>query len=180
MPFFTHVKRYEHIILFLARKKALSNVARNILLFFLFAPSTQVDLVISVGGDGTVLSSSHFLGDNIPLLGVNSDPTRAEEESSTKRTDERRSFGALCMCTATNVEEELPKVSWESGAFGLFLIRISPDTRIFQGEQFRFVEKHADEVSNMHVTAFCLCWQSRRLPRWPCSFLRSDRECCLR
>lgn len=71
----------------------------------------QVDLVISVGGDGTVLSSSHFLGDNIPLVGVNSDPTRAEEKSSTKRTDERRSFGALCMCTAADVEEELPKVT---------------------------------------------------------------------
>lgn len=71
---------------------------------------SKVDLVISVGGDGTVLSSSHFLGDNIPLVGVNSDPTRAEEKSSTKRTDERRSFGALCMCTAADVEEELPKV----------------------------------------------------------------------
>ena len=71
----------------------------------------QVDLVISVGGDGTVLSSSHFLGENIPLVGVNSDPSRAEEKSSTKRTDERRSFGALCMCTAHDVEKELPKVT---------------------------------------------------------------------
>lgn len=70
----------------------------------------QVDLVIAVGGDGTVLSASHFLGDNIPLVGVNSDPTRAEEKSSTKRTDERRSFGALCLCTALDVERELPKV----------------------------------------------------------------------
>ncbi|CAM9849012.1 unnamed protein product, partial [Hapterophycus canaliculatus] len=60
---------------------------------------SQVDLVISVGGDGTVLSASHFLGANIPLVGVNSDPNRAEEhKSTTKRTDERRSFGALCMC----------------------------------------------------------------------------------
>ncbi|CAN0467163.1 unnamed protein product, partial [Laminaria digitata] len=70
----------------------------------------QVDLVISVGGDGTALSSSHFLGDNIPLVGVNSDPSRAEEKSSTKRTDERRSFGALCVCTALDVENELPKI----------------------------------------------------------------------
>lgn len=71
----------------------------------------QVDLVISVGGDGTVLSASHFLGDNIPLVGVNSDPNRAEEiMNTTKKTDERRSFGALCMCTALDVEEMLPKV----------------------------------------------------------------------
>lgn len=69
-----------------------------------------MDLVIAVGGDGTVLSASHFLGDNIPLAGVNSDPTRAEEKSSTKQTDERRSFGALCMCTAADVEQELPRV----------------------------------------------------------------------
>ncbi|CAM9787192.1 unnamed protein product [Ectocarpus fasciculatus] len=72
---------------------------------------SKVDLVISVGGDGTVLSASHFLGDNIPLVGVNSDPNRAEEMiSTTKKTDERRSFGALCMCTALDVEEMLPKV----------------------------------------------------------------------
>lgn len=75
----------------------------------------QVDLVISVGGDGTVLSASHFLGDNIPLVGVNSDPTRAEEKSSTKRTDERRSFGALCLCTALDVERLLPKVRCRCG-----------------------------------------------------------------
>ncbi|CAM9886509.1 unnamed protein product [Pylaiella littoralis] len=71
---------------------------------------SQVDLVISVGGDGTVLSASHFLGDNIPLVGVNSDPNRAEESNSAKPTDVRRSFGALCMCTALDVEEMLPKV----------------------------------------------------------------------
>lgn len=82
----------------------------NTLSFVVRACGKQVDLVIAVGGDGTVLSSSHFLGDNIPLVGVNSDPTRAEEKSSTKRTDERRSFGALCMCTAADVEQELPKV----------------------------------------------------------------------
>lgn len=63
-----------------------------------------------MGGDGTVLSSSHFLGDNIPLVGVNSDPTRPEEKSSLKLTDERRSVGALCMCTSLDVEKHLPKV----------------------------------------------------------------------
>ncbi|CAM9450268.1 unnamed protein product [Discosporangium mesarthrocarpum] len=71
---------------------------------------SKVDLVIAVGGDGTVLSASHFLGSNIPLVGVNSDPNRPGESSGTKRTDERRSFGALCMCTSADVEEELPKV----------------------------------------------------------------------
>ncbi|CAM9667604.1 unnamed protein product [Ascophyllum nodosum] len=70
----------------------------------------QVDLVISVGGDGTVLSSSHFLGENIPLAGVNSDPTTAEEKCSMKLTEERRSIGALCMCTSLDVEKELPKI----------------------------------------------------------------------
>ena len=36
------------------------------------------DLVIAVGGDGTILNTSSFLDDNIPLLGVNSDPTKPE------------------------------------------------------------------------------------------------------
>lgn len=65
-----------------------------------------------------MLSSSHFLGDNIPLAGVNSDPTRAEEKSSTKQTDERRSSGALCMCTAVNVERQLPKVACPGRGLG--------------------------------------------------------------
>jgi NAD+ kinase len=34
----------------------------------------KVDLVVSVGGDGTLLATSHQLGDGIPLLGVNSAP----------------------------------------------------------------------------------------------------------
>lgn len=43
------------------------------------SPIRDVDLVISVGGDGTLLQASHLLDDNIPVLGVNSDPTRPEE-----------------------------------------------------------------------------------------------------
>ncbi|KAL3624969.1 hypothetical protein CASFOL_031637 [Castilleja foliolosa] len=39
----------------------------------------DVDLVISVGGDGTLLQASHLMDDSIPVLGVNSDPTRPEE-----------------------------------------------------------------------------------------------------
>ncbi len=35
-------------------------------------------LVISVGGDGTFLRVSHFIEDETPLLGINSDPLRSE------------------------------------------------------------------------------------------------------
>lgn len=42
-------------------------------------PISDVDLVITVGGDGTLLHASHFMDDSIPVLGVNSDPTRPEE-----------------------------------------------------------------------------------------------------
>lgn len=73
-----------------------------------------------MGGDGTVLSASHFLGPNVPLVGVNSDPNRVEESTSTKRTDERRSFGALCMCTALDVEDVLPKVRHGGGRTRVF------------------------------------------------------------
>lgn len=42
-------------------------------------PIRDVDLVITIGGDGTLLHASHFMDDSIPVLGVNSDPTRPEE-----------------------------------------------------------------------------------------------------
>lgn len=53
----------------------------------------DVDLVVAVGGDGTVLSSAHFLDHGtIPLLGINSDPMQSTEEKSVKnkKSDERR------------------------------------------------------------------------------------------
>jgi NAD+ kinase len=69
-----------------------------------------VDLVIAVGGDGTTLNSSSFLDDNIPILGINSDPTKPEEEGVLKLKDERRSTGALCAVTADNVKVALPLI----------------------------------------------------------------------
>jgi NAD+ kinase len=34
----------------------------------------RVDLVVTIGGDGTLLAASHQIGDDVPLLGVNSAP----------------------------------------------------------------------------------------------------------
>lgn len=42
-------------------------------------PIRNVDMVVTVGGDGTLLHASHFVDDSIPLLGVNSDPTQVAE-----------------------------------------------------------------------------------------------------
>ncbi|TQD76986.1 hypothetical protein C1H46_037486 [Malus baccata] len=42
-------------------------------------PIRDVDLVVTVGGDGTLLQGSHFIDDSVPVLGVNSDPTQPEE-----------------------------------------------------------------------------------------------------
>jgi NAD+ kinase len=44
-------------------------------------PIHDVDLVIAVGGDGTLLRASHFLDSSVPILGVNSDPTCTKEVS---------------------------------------------------------------------------------------------------
>ena len=75
---------------------------------------SDVDLVVAVGGDGTVLSTAHFLDHGtIPLLGINSDPISRKDlsvENLKKKTDERRSHGALCMCTARSMYTEVPKV----------------------------------------------------------------------
>jgi NAD+ kinase len=49
----------------------------------------KFDLVLSVGGDGTLLDTSHHILGNTPLLGVNSDP--------------ERSVGALCAGTVEDV-----------------------------------------------------------------------------
>ena len=67
---------------------------------------------MAVGGDGTVLSSAHFLDHGtIPLLGINSDPNVSKEDTSVKRqSDERRSHGALCMFTAFNMEDGLNEI----------------------------------------------------------------------
>ena len=49
--------------------------------------------MVAVGGDGTVLSSAHFLDHGtIPLLGINSDPNVSSEDMQVakKKTDERR------------------------------------------------------------------------------------------
>lgn len=68
------------------------------------------DLVIAVGGDGTILNTSSFIDDSIPLLGINSDPTRPDEHGVTNLKDERRSRGALCATSATSVHEVLPEI----------------------------------------------------------------------
>ena len=67
------------------------------------------DLLITVGGDGTVLNAASFLDDNIPLCGVNSDPSKKERVIDNKQ-DERRSTGQLCAATAFNVETILPHI----------------------------------------------------------------------
>uniref|UniRef100_A0A0D9XCQ6 NADH kinase n=1 Tax=Leersia perrieri TaxID=77586 RepID=A0A0D9XCQ6_9ORYZ len=71
-------------------------------------PIHDVDLVISVGGDGTLLRASHFLNSSIPVLGVNSDPTSPDEvDELTDEFDARRSTGHLCAATAANFEQIL-------------------------------------------------------------------------
>ena len=53
----------------------------------------DVDLLVAVGGDGTVLSAAHFLDHGtIPLLGVNSDPNVSIEDRkvTSKQRDERK------------------------------------------------------------------------------------------
>ncbi|XVE53035.1 hypothetical protein DITRI_Ditri02bG0172800 [Diplodiscus trichospermus] len=71
-------------------------------------PIHNVDLVVTVGGDGTLLQASHFMDDSIPVIGVNSDPTQAEEvEEFNNEFDATRSTGYLCAATVKNFEQVL-------------------------------------------------------------------------
>lgn len=66
------------------------------------------DLVLTVGGDGTLLGSATFIDDSLPILGINSDPCCQDEFQGVKLLDERRSKGALCAVTSRNVASILP------------------------------------------------------------------------
>ncbi|CAL9763907.1 unnamed protein product [Musa acuminata subsp. burmannicoides] len=74
-------------------------------------PIHHVDLVITIGGDGTLLQASHFLDGSIPVLGVNSDPTQIKEvNESSNDFDAARSTGYLCAATAQNFEQVLDNI----------------------------------------------------------------------
>ena len=55
----------------------------------------DVDLLISVGGDGTFLDASHYL-EEVPILGVNSAPSS--------------SFGHFCLANEKNIETVLDQI----------------------------------------------------------------------
>ncbi|KAI3939587.1 hypothetical protein MKX01_038542 [Papaver californicum] len=68
-------------------------------------------MVITIGGDGTILHASHFVDDTIPLLGVNSDPTKDDEvEEFNSSFDASRSTGYLCAATVSNFEHVLDDI----------------------------------------------------------------------
>ncbi|KAK1292552.1 putative NADH kinase [Acorus calamus] len=74
-------------------------------------PISHVDLVVTVGGDGTLLRVSHFMDGSVPVVGVNSDPTKAEEvEEFNNEFDATRSTGYLCAATAENFEQVLDEI----------------------------------------------------------------------
>jgi len=73
----------------------------------------DIDLMVAVGGDGTVLSAAHLLDHGtIPLLGVNSDPNVSQEDRKVtkKKRDERKSHGALCSLSKLNIHEGIAPI----------------------------------------------------------------------
>lgn len=58
---------------------------------------SNFDLIVSVGGDGTMLDLSHHLRGKIPIIGVNSDP--------------ERSVGMLAACDATKFAATLNEIA---------------------------------------------------------------------
>lgn len=94
----------------------------------------DVDLLISVGGDGTFLDASHFLED-VPILGTNS------SRSS--------SFGHLCAANEKNISEVLDEI--ESGARKPYpLMRLS---LYLNGEQLPELALNEVLVAHNHPAA---------------------------
>ncbi|MGV8168621.1 MAG: NAD(+)/NADH kinase, partial [Candidatus Nanoarchaeia archaeon] len=108
------------------------------------------DLVISIGGDGTVLNAAHYMVDGAPLLTVKS---------------EGDSVGALCQIKAAEFEEALEKLTrnefdisyWTrvEGKFGnkkdIALNEIAVGTRYFCGTaryQVSFKDKEEEQRSS--------------------------------
>lgn len=73
----------------------------------------RTDLVVTIGGDGTLLAASHLLGDNCPLLGINSAPGNSVgffcggEKGSVKKTLSRALKGDLPRTELARMRVEL-------------------------------------------------------------------------
>ncbi|MBX3232309.1 MAG: NAD(+)/NADH kinase [Labilithrix sp.] len=73
----------------------------------------RTDLVVTVGGDGTLLDASHLLGKDCPLLGINSAPGSsigffcAGQRGNAKKTLRRALAGELAASELTRMRVEL-------------------------------------------------------------------------
>src|SRR5258708_5156489 len=84
-----HIETLKRIQVELAKRKIeYRSIARSKLTHEI----TDVDLMISVGGDGTFLDASHFIGD-VPILGINSATSS--------------SFGHFCLANENTIGKTL-------------------------------------------------------------------------
>jgi NAD+ kinase len=73
----------------------------------------RTDLVVTVGGDGTLLAASHLIGDGTPLLGINSAPGHSvgffcgATKGTVRQTLERALAGELSATELTRMRVEL-------------------------------------------------------------------------
>jgi NAD+ kinase len=81
---------------------------------FKVTPSTK--MVITVGGDGTLLSASHKVPAGIPVLGVNSDP--------------KTSMGYLCAAHAEDVRSILLAKNFKSRIKGVTRLQVMIDNEV--------------------------------------------------
>ncbi|KAL3689866.1 hypothetical protein R1sor_016175 [Riccia sorocarpa] len=117
-------------------------------------PIRKVDLVVTIGGDGTLLQASNCLDDSIPILGVNSDPTISSEvEEHLHQFDATRSTGYLCAATADNFEQILDDIL-DGKKKPLELTRIN--TRI-DGEDYSYPALNDVLLSHPNPAAVSRC-----------------------
>lgn len=71
----------------------------------------DVRLVITLGGDGTLLTASHYVPDNIPVIAINSDP--------------HRSFGNFCSWSIDDTEALLSTFSRDQKELEVVTVAVS-------------------------------------------------------
>lgn len=118
----------------------------------------QHDLILTIGGDGTLLNASTYISNNyIPVLGINSDPKKENDKKEYKKTEngvERNSIGSLCALNANTIDVKLTELLSQSNSNNetenLFSERVRLRCRVRDSLTEKFLPPSLNDVLISH------------------------------